>query len=134
MRLRPLACALAFAVLPAPGTAADAPDASAPETTSVIRPEDLAVVSNRSVRRQAPERSHPAPDVRYADAWAALEAAHARMRETFASADGLALGQVELPHPSLGPLSLYQWGVAVAGHEGRHAAQIRECAAAVAGA
>jgi imidazolonepropionase-like amidohydrolase len=36
MRLSPLACSLALAVLPAPGTAADAPTASAPDTTTVV--------------------------------------------------------------------------------------------------
>jgi hypothetical protein len=104
------------------------------ETSSVIRKEHVDLLHDRSVRRQAPELAQAAPDVRFADAWAALESAHARVRETFAAADGLALGQVELPHPALGPLTLYQWGVAIGGHEGRHAAQIRECAALVSGA
>lgn len=102
------------------------------ETGSIIRDEDLAKVINRANRRTAPERVHPSPDARYADAWATMDAAHARLRDVFVSADGLALETVELPHPSLGPLNLYQWGVVIAGHEARHAEQIRECAQAVA--
>ncbi|HEX6042233.1 DinB family protein [Longimicrobium sp.] len=104
------------------------------ETSSIIREEDLAKLTDRSYTRQAPERAHPSPDVRYGDAWALLDAAHAAAREALASGEGLALETVELPHPALGTLNVYQWGVAIGGHEARHAAQIRECAATVADA
>ena len=40
--------------------------------------------------------------------------------------DGLELSAVTLPHPIFGPLTFYQWIVFLAGHEGRHALQIRE--------
>ncbi len=104
------------------------------ETGSVVDPAQVARLLNRDVKRQATERGAPAPDARFDDAWAALEAAHQRVRQVLAGADGLALDQVQLPHPALGPLTVYQWGVAVGGHEARHAAQIRECAGQLAGA
>jgi hypothetical protein len=104
------------------------------ETGSILDPADLDRLANREIKLNAPERAHPAPDARYDEAWAALEAAHARVRQVFADADGLALGSIQLPHPALGPLTLYQWGVAVGGHEARHAAQIRECAEVLGGA
>lgn len=102
------------------------------ETSSIIDPELLARVTNRETPFTAPERAHPRPDVTFADAWAALEAAHAQLRATFASGDGLALGSVTGAHPVLGELTLYEWGVASGGHEARHAAQIREITAALA--
>lgn len=104
------------------------------ETSSVISPEILAKTSNRSVKRQAPESALPAADARYDDAMAALEQAHQRVREALASGDGLALEPIQLTHPALGPLNVYEWGVAVGGHTARHAAQIREVAATLSAA
>lgn len=104
------------------------------ETGSVIPADDVARLTNREIRFNAPEVAHPAPDARYEDACAALDAAHRQVRQIFADAVGLALGTIELPHPALGPLNLYQWGVAVGGHEARHALQIREAADALAAA
>jgi len=63
------------------------------------------------------------------DAWAALEHAGIGIRDVLAGSDGLALGTISMPHPSLGELSLYQWFAFVAAHEGRHAAQIDEALA-----
>jgi hypothetical protein len=96
------------------------------ETGPVISPALLAKLTDRSFRLQAPERAHPNPDARFDESWAALEAAHQQVRQTYADADGLALERLQMPHPALGMLDLYQWGVAMGGHEARHAAQIRE--------
>lgn len=104
------------------------------ETSSILSAEDMARLTNREIRFNAPEMAHPAPDARYDNACAALDAVHQRLRQIFADADGLALGTLEVPHPALGPLNLYQWGVAVGGHEARHALQIREAADALASA
>jgi hypothetical protein len=104
------------------------------ETGSVLSPALLDKVRDRLNKRQAPEPAYPAPDARYEDAIAALDAAHRRVRDVLASADGLALGTVHMPHPALGTLNVYEWGVAVGGHEARHAAQIQEVAATLAGA
>jgi hypothetical protein len=95
---------------------------------------DHARVADRTQKRVSPERAIPSPDARYDAAWAALEAAHPRIVQAFAAGDGLALAEVEMPHPVLGSLNVYQWAVATAGHEARHAEQIREIAATVASA
>jgi hypothetical protein len=47
----------------------------------------------------------------------------------FARADGYDLGTVTIPHPLLGPLTLYQWLVMVVHHEARHTEQVAEVAA-----
>jgi len=57
-------------------------------------------------------------------AWAALEHAGIGIREILTDSDGLALGTLSMPHPSLGELSLYQWFAFIGAHEARHAAQI----------
>jgi hypothetical protein len=59
-------------------------------------------------------------------AWAALAETRRILREVLLAADGLALSDLVLPHPRLGPLNVYQWVVFVGAHEGRHAAQVRE--------
>ena len=40
--------------------------------------------------------------------------------------NGLAIGQIELPHPRFGLLNAYQWVLFLGAHERRHTAQIRE--------
>lgn len=102
-------------------------------TGSVVDGALLGKLNNRTVRRNAPEGALPAEDARYDDACDALEASYRRMRDTFTAADGLALGTIHAPHPALGPLDLYQWGVAIGAHQGRHAAQVRETAEELAG-
>lgn len=90
---------------------------------------NLARLIDRSSRFPAPEISHPT-GLAAADAWAALERAGATVRQTLRSADGLALGEVMHPHPAFGPSSVYAWFGFIGSHEARHAAQIRELAAA----
>ena len=41
----------------------------------------------------------------------------------------VALGDIRHAHPALGEMNLYQWALWIAGHEARHAAQVREIAA-----
>jgi uncharacterized damage-inducible protein DinB len=97
------------------------------ETSSVLSSLPIEAVASRENRLSAPERLVPTG----IDADAALrdlETARAAFRELVTSCDGLALGQVSFPHPSLGPLNMYQWLLFVAGHQARHAAQIRELA------
>jgi hypothetical protein len=55
------------------------------------------------------------------------------MRSVMRAADGLKLTDVTMPHPVFGALNLYTWFAWVGSHEARHAAQIREIAAAVSG-
>lgn len=104
------------------------------ETSTVLAPALLTRLADRATRRNAPESVHPAPNPLYDEALAALDDAHSRARELLAGADGLALETVRMPHPSLGMLNLYEWGVAVGGHEGRHTEQVREIAETLAGA
>jgi hypothetical protein len=54
----------------------------------------------------------------------------ARVATLVLAADGFARSEVIVPHAILGPLKVHQWLVIVGAHEGRHADQIRELAAA----
>ncbi|HET9985646.1 MAG TPA: DinB family protein [Longimicrobiales bacterium] len=95
-------------------------------TGSVLDPAVLERLRDRGRPVTASETVRP-PGVRDAGAaLAGLEAARAVLRDVVVSADGLALGEVVLPHPVLGPLDLYGWIVFIGGHEARHTAQIRE--------
>jgi hypothetical protein len=106
---------------------------SAETSTSALLPTlNLQSVEDRSRRVSAPEAAHPT-GIGSAAAWTALEAAGAEVRNTLRGADGLDLASVSMPHPALGSMSLYQWFAFVGGHEARHAAQIREIAAALNG-
>lgn len=76
----------------------------------------------------APESVRPGVGL---DADAALErltASRERVMDAFRKGSGLALGSLTYPHPALGTLNVYQWGLFLAHHERRHAAQIREAA------
>ena len=79
------------------------------------------------------EASQPRGGVDANTAWADFEAANASIRGVVLAADGMALGEITVPHPVLGPLNLYQWVLFVGGHESRHAIQVREIAQAVVG-
>lgn len=88
---------------------------------------DLTRILDRERKLTASPASQPAgrtPD----EAWAAFQRGHERIVETVRAMDGLALGEVQIPHPVFGPIDGYQWLLFVAGHRVRHAAQIREIA------
>jgi hypothetical protein len=89
-------------------------------------------MSDRANKRQAPETAHPTGTVDVATGWATLESNHATLRAALAGCDGLALSQVTLDHGFFGTMNVYQWIELIAAHEGRHAAQVREIAAALA--
>ncbi len=99
------------------------------ETSSVLNSLDLALIADRSRRRNAPEEVRPNGDLDAASAWTALEQTRAALRAAVLPADGLALGGVIQPHPVLGPINLYQWLLFVGSHETRHTGQVREIAA-----
>ncbi|GJG85853.1 hypothetical protein tb265_10340 [Gemmatimonadetes bacterium T265] len=97
---------------------------------SSVRPRfDAERMRDRSVRVEAAERTRPRGGVDADAAWAALEEARVALLGALARGDGLALGAVTRPHPLFGALDIYQWALAVGGHEARHADQIREIAA-----
>lgn len=91
---------------------------------------DVERLRDRSVRITSTEASRPSGTLDAATAWARLEQARQQTRAALLAADGLALGEVKSPHPRFGTLDLYQWILFLSAHEGRHAAQIREIAAA----
>jgi DinB family protein len=95
-------------------------------TASVVNAADVARLVNREAKITTPEASQPTGNLAAPQAWTALEESTAIVRGTLVDADGLAIGRLALPHPVLGPASLYQWFVFIGGHEARHAAQIRE--------
>ena len=99
-------------------------------TDPILQTLGLEKVLNRETRVNAPDIARPT-GLPSADAWAKLETSGVLVRDLARSADGLALGAVTFPHPLFGPLSVYQWFGFIGAHEGRHAAQIRELAAAL---
>lgn len=115
------ACARQLAAAREAGLAAETDITSIRETMPPER------VANRERPLVSPERLIP-KDNDAAAAWAQIETVRERVHEFVLSCDGLALSQVSFPHPSMGPLNLYQWLLFSAGHHARHAAQIREIA------
>ena len=82
------------------------------------------VERSRGVKLEAPESVRPgdAPVLSDAlDALARSRAALHALRPRLERADGHAL---RFPHPTWGPLNLYQWLLFVGAHESRHLAQI----------
>jgi hypothetical protein len=88
-------------------------------------------MNDRVNKRQAPEVAQPTGQVDVATGWATLESQHMTLRATLAGCNGLALSQVTLDHPFFGTMNVYQWVELMAAHEGRHAEQITEIAAAL---
>ena len=99
------------------------------ETSSVLNSLDLALIADRSRRRNAPEEVRPDGSLNAASAWTALEQTRAALRAAVLPADGLALSDVVKPHLVLGPINIYQWLLFVGSHEARHTAQVREIVA-----
>ena len=96
------------------------------ESSSILWSLDVHKMLDRNERLEAPERTRPASAAGVEDAWRHLEDAHATARHAVASTEGLAIGTLTHPHPSLGPLNLYPWVIFIGAHELRHALQIRE--------
>ena len=101
-------------------------------TEPVVPTVPIARLLDRDAKLVASERSQPKPGVDCTAAREAYRATRKRLRAFVEASDGLALGEVIVQNPVLGPLNVYQWIVFLGAHEQRHAAQIREAAAAVA--
>jgi hypothetical protein len=97
------------------------------QTGAIVGTFDQTGILDRSSKRQAPDVVRP-QGLDWNTAWQRLEAARRSFLDIFLSADGLALADVAYVHPRLGSLNLYQWGVWMGAHEGRHTEQIREIA------
>lgn len=90
------------------------------------------MLNDRANRRTAPEAVQPTGTMDHDAAWAELERVRAGLRDTVAAADGLALSTVTHNHPVFGTLNVYQLMDFIAGHEMRHAKQIKGIAEALA--
>jgi hypothetical protein len=99
-----------------------------PDSTSILWTMDVHSLLDRRTRLESPTPIVPGSEVGSDEAARLFDDAHQRLRAAIAAADGVALDRVSHPHPILGPLNLYQWGIFAAAHEMRHAAQIRELA------
>jgi hypothetical protein len=84
------------------------------------------ILGDRINRRQAPERAQPKGGMSADAAWQAIGVGERRLRTVLSLADGLALNEVIVEHPALGPFNVYQWIELMAEHRRRHAAQIGE--------
>jgi hypothetical protein len=102
------------------------------EASSVTPTFDATGLLDRAARHAAPDAVAPKGTLSADAAWAELERARERLRASLMSADGLALGQIEHAHPTIGAMNLYQWALWIGSHEARHTAQVKEIAAAVA--
>jgi hypothetical protein len=102
------------------------------ETSPVVPTVPVGRLLDRGAPLVAGARSLPTGGLGADAAWEVLAARRRALRELLLVADGLALSEVIIPHPLLGPLNVYQWLVFVGAHEGRHAGQVQEVAAAFA--
>ena len=98
------------------------------DTSPIVGTFDQAAVLDRTNRREAPEVVRP-QGLDWKSAWSRLEDTRRSFLDVYLSADGLALADVAYVHPRLGSFNLYQWGVWMGAHEGRHVEQVREIAA-----
>jgi hypothetical protein len=103
------------------------------ETTPVSSMLPLERVIDRRRRFVAGDAAKPRGELDAAAAWTKFEDARRAVRDALLAADGLALAELSAPHPVLGSLNFYQWFLFVAGHEARHALQVREIGAQLAG-
>lgn len=100
---------------------------------SVATTVDRARLRDRTRRLEAPARIHPQGSDDVEGLWVGLQAAREALKAGALAGDGLTLAAVTAPHPFFGVLNAYQWLDFVAGHEARHAAQMREVAAQLGG-
>lgn len=76
-------------------------------------------------RIEAPDMVVPRAGLSLDESLAKQAVARARVIEAFRLASGRALASVGFPHPILGPLNGYQWGLFIAQHQRRHVAQMQ---------
>lgn len=98
------------------------------DTAAIVPTVDLARLRDRSRPITASARLQPPADADPVLAWTRLVEHRDALRASLIAADGLALGEVIMPNPVVGPMNVYQWVVFTGAHEARHAAQIDEIA------
>lgn len=101
-------------------------------TEPVVPTVPVARLMDRDAKLIASERSQPKGGIAWVTAREEFRAARGEVVELLRDADGLALSELVIQHPVLGPLNIYQWAVFLGAHARRHAAQIRETGAAFA--
>jgi len=95
------------------------------DTSSVVDATRIERLKDRNTTIEAAGNAQPSTDVDWQTAWTTLHGTRAKLVAALADGDGLAIGTLTLPHRIFGPMDFYQWVVFTAGHEQRHAAQIR---------
>ena len=104
-----------------------------PDDSPILPSLRIAAFADRTRKIKASEAAQPKfgrdPD----ELWRSLDASLGAFHGLLASADGMHIGAVSMPHPVFGPLDLYTWFAFVGAHEARHAAQIREIGATLTG-
>jgi hypothetical protein len=89
-------------------------------------------VEDSSVRRiEAPDMVAPRSALSLDAAMQAQQVARDRVIAAYTAASGRALAEVTAPHPILGLLNGYQWGMFIAQHQRRHLVQVRALLAAL---
>jgi hypothetical protein len=96
------------------------------ETTPILPTFDAAAMLDRTRTFTASTASMPQGAMDASAAWAALQTKREEVKALILSADGLALGDIQIPNSRFGTLNFYQWVLFLGAHEGRHAAQIEE--------
>jgi hypothetical protein len=84
------------------------------------------LMADRLNRRTARDVVQPRSGMTEEAAWQAIAKGDRRLRTVLSLADGLALNEVMVDHPALGPFNVYQWIELMAAHRRRHAEQIAE--------
>lgn len=98
------------------------------ESSSILNSLDQFRVWETRKRIQAPESVAPKASLSTADALAQFIAARTKLIDALRRGSGLALASVTAPHPAVGPINVYQWGLVNAQHVQRHLTQIRVAA------
>ncbi len=105
-------------------------DAGAMETeeSSLLHSIDHFRVWSVTRRIEAPDFVRPTEGLSSNEALARLTSARTKLVDALRNGSGLALATVSHPHPVVGPLNIYQWGIMTAHHQRRHSEQIRQIA------
>jgi hypothetical protein len=101
------------------------------ETPPLLPEQTRTFMADRTNPRNAPEPVQPTGTVDAMTGLQIMETGHSRLKEALQRCDGLALSSVTHDHRFFGTLNVYQWIELMAGHEGRHTAQLREIATQV---
>jgi hypothetical protein len=95
-----------------------------------LTPQRAALVRDRSVRVEAPDRVRPTGALDEPAVQAQLAAARAAFLQAYQAADPAVLDGALHPHPFIGPVTLRGWVELAAHHDARHAQQLDEIAGA----